>query len=504
MEDEIPKEEGKKVITGTDMVMKSLKIFNGLKEKEKATIPNYEINKKFQKKFLKIYSKDNHNISILKKDEISTKEDKKTTIKKFPSIIEQIIIICEKRQIINSHLDYEDLKENYKKIMKDNEDKELIQFIENSFLLCNDKSPILRKIVKNPFSLAIFIEKISIWEYYVTNSTKKEKALIMRKLLYYIGKLSEKIYKEFIGIKEISEALYIFLLNDKLNKCNKNINLYDHQFYTLGTFLGYDHNGNNKDGEKEPYYREEMRALWLLQHKLLNIEKELNGTGYGFVFLKELKEICNIYNNASDILGPLFRECLVFIDSESFSFQYKNFYRIFWNFFVNYFIDDSFVMNFIIELKYIFGAYKQDDMVKFLHNLVLYRYNTFDILNKLKNEIEKLLGPEEIFDEKEKVQKMKNIDDVLKYIEGDEKEKKKKKKNKKKKKKKNEDNINNIKDDNNNDNCDDTDNSDAISTISVADSVLNSFKNDLIQETEFNTGNKIIPQLSPQFLNQFQ
>ena len=108
--------------------------------------------------------------------------------------------------------------------MKDNEDKELIQFIENSFLLCNDKSPILRKIVKNPFSLALFIEKISIWEYYVTNSTKKEKALIMRKLLYYIGKLSEKIYEEFIGIKEISEALYILLLNDKLNKCNKNIN----------------------------------------------------------------------------------------------------------------------------------------------------------------------------------------------------------------------------------------------------------------------------------------
>ena len=57
MEDEIPKEEGKKVITGTDMVMKSLKIFNGLKEKEKATIPNYEINKNFKKNFLKFILK---------------------------------------------------------------------------------------------------------------------------------------------------------------------------------------------------------------------------------------------------------------------------------------------------------------------------------------------------------------------------------------------------------------------------------------------------------------
>ena len=96
---------------------------------------------------------------------------------------------------------------------------------------------------------------------------------------------------------------------------------------------------------------------------------------------------------------------------------------------------------------------------------------------------------------------MNNIDDVLKYIEGAEKPKKKKKK----KKKGNKNAINNIKDGNNNsiDNFDDIDNSDAISIISVADSVLDAFKNDLINETEFNTGNKIIPQLSPQFLNQF-
>ena len=67
-------------------------------------------------------------------------------------------------------------------------------------------------------------------------------------------------------------------------------------------------------------------------------------------------------------------------------------------------------------------------------------------------------------------------------------------------------NINKIKDDDNNnsiDNCDDIDNSDAISIISVAVSALDAFKNDLINETEFNTGNKIIPQLSSQFLNHF-
>ena len=146
-------------------------------------------------------------------------------------------------------------------------------------------------------------------------------------------------------------------------------------------------------------------------------------------------------------------------------------------------------------------------MVKFTHDLVLYRWNTHQILNSIKEQLEKILGPEEIYDEKEKVEKMNNIDDVMKYIEGDEKTKKKKKK----KKKKTEDKINLInqleqeyKNNNkiNNDYDDiDIDVDDSISIISEADSILNSFKNDIIEETEFNTGNKIVPQLSSQFIN---
>ena len=100
---------------------------------------------------------------------------------------------------------------------------------------------------------------------------------------------------------------------------------------------------------------------------------------------------------------------------------------------------------------------------------------------------------------------MNNIDDVMKYIEGDEKPKKKKKK--KKKKNENENVINNINiEEDKGDNLDDIDIDidDNISIISEADSVLESFKNDLIEETGFNTGNKIIPQLSSEFLNKFQ
>ena len=62
---------------------------------------------------------------------------------------------------------------------------------------------------------------------------------------------------------------------------------------------------------------------------------------------------------------------IIFSKIKIFIFQKIEIYKILWNFFVDYFIDDSFVMNFLIELKYIFGVYKQDEMVKFMHDLVL-------------------------------------------------------------------------------------------------------------------------------------
>ena len=210
-----------------------------------------------------------------------------------------------------------------------------------------------------------------------------------------------------------------------------------------------------------------------------------------------------MYTNSSYIFESVFFECLDFFDKKAF-FMYEElkFYRIFWNFFTNYFIEDSFVFNFLIDLRYIFGVYKQDEIVKLIHDLILYRYNTFEFLDSIKKEIEKLLGPEEIYDEKEKVEKMTNIDDILKYIEGDEKPKKKKKK----KKKKNENIINEINkfEDDKDNNINDIDLDDSVSIISEADSVLDSFKNDILEETEFNTGNKIIPQLTSQFLSKFK
>ena len=50
----------------------------------------------------------------------------------------------------------------------------------------------------------------------------------------------------------------------------------------------------------------------------------------------------------------------------------------------------------------------------------------------------------------------------------------------------------------------DIDIDDSLSIISEADSVLDNFKNDILEETEFNNGNKIIPLLSSEFIKKFQ
>ena len=68
-------------------------------------------------------------------------------------------------------------------------------------------------------------------------------------MLYYISKFSEKIFKEFIKVKEISAALFIFLSNGKLDKSNNNINMLNDHFFTISTVLGYDYDGNLKEEE---------------------------------------------------------------------------------------------------------------------------------------------------------------------------------------------------------------------------------------------------------------
>ena len=476
--------------------------------KEKPTIPKYPINKKAQNKFLK----DKPFSSVKKisksiKDYISSEEDKKEITKKitYPSGITKEITKNEKNVIITETINYEGLKEIYINNLKENIDTELKKLIENSFLLYNRKQ-IIRNIVKKPLSTKALEEKILLWKYYIKDLSKEEKAHLLRKLLYFIGKFSEDVYNEFIKIKEISQAYLLLTIKGIIDKTRNRNSIYleANKFYMINSLLGYDEDGNPK--KKDSDMREDISAILLLGHILLNAKEELNGTGFGYVFLKELKDIFEMYTNSSFIFESIFYGCYDIFEKEDFIFSDKpETYRILWNYFGDYFIDDSFVINFLIQLKYVFGIYRQDEVIKYMHDLVLVRWNVYGILDTIKKKLEIIIGPEEIMDEKEKVEKMDNIDDVMKYIEGDEKPKKKKKKKKNKNKNKInmlDDLLNKNENQNKIEDCIDLD--DGLSIISEADSVLDCFKNDIMAETEYNTGNKVIPILSSEFLNKFK
>ena len=138
-----------------------------------------------------------------------------------------------------------------------------------------------------------------------------------------------------------------------------------------------------------------------------------------------------------------------------------------------------------------------------MHKLILVKYNIFDTVKKIKEQLIKMIGPEGDFDDYKNIKKLNNIDDILKYIKDD--GDKKNKKHKKKKKKINSINIakDNIEEEKDIDENNFIDIDDGLSIISENDSVLEDFRNDIIAETEYNLGKKIIPILSSDFLNKF-
>ena len=508
-EEEKEKSKEKKKESDEDF-MKTMREALGFKTKPK--MPQFPINKKAQKKYLKekVFSCIKHNSSKDKKEDkkISEEElDKKIFTKTitYPSGIIKTVTKNENNDLIEETINYEGIKENYINNLKDNLDQELKKLIENSFLLFNRKQ-LIRKIVKNPLSTKALEGKILLWKYYIKGLSKEEKAHLIRKLLFYIGKFSDDVFEEFLKIKEISLAYLSTKLKKNIDiKRDKDRGCLDaNNFYMSTSNFGYDEDGNPKP-ETPSEMREEMHTIMLLSQNCLNIKEELNGTGYGLVFLKELKEIFHMYNNVSIIFETIFYECKDIFENNN---SLPETQRLMWNFFSDYFIDNPFIINFLTQLKFIYAFYKQDEVVKYIHDLVLIRWNVHDELDRLKEKLKNLIGLEEIIDEKEKVENMKNIDDLMKYIEGDEKPKKKKKKKKKNNNKINliDELANKYKEANNqsDDEYEYDDNEDGLSIITESDSVLNCFKKDIMAETEYNIGNKIAPTLSTSFINSFK
>ena len=69
------------------------------------------------------------------------------------------------------------------------------------------------------------------------------------------------------------------------------------QFYMASSMLGYD--GNPEESKDKSSFKEEANAMLLLRGNIVNIKEELAGNDFGFVFLKELKLIEDMYIYAS-------------------------------------------------------------------------------------------------------------------------------------------------------------------------------------------------------------
>ena len=503
MKKENTKKEDKK--PDEDLIIGCIRNLTGIKEK--VNLPDYKINKKIQKKYLKempfnkierkTYIKNNKNTSSKDKN-----ENMKEII--YPSGIIKKINKDEKNEIIEETVDYSKIREVYFNDFKQNLEKELEILINNAFLLYN-RGKIIRNIVKKPLSTKVLEEKILIWKYYIKDLSKEEISHLIRKLLYYIDKFSKVCYEEFLKINEVSNAYLLLSLNETINDDKNNNNLFQ-RFFSMNSMVGVDEEGNPE--EKKLSFLDEANTMMLLSTNILNIKNELNGTGYAYVFLKELKDIGNMYFYSSIIFESIFHNCFLIFKDKNYIFKDFEIFRLLLGYFSDYFIDNCFTLKFFMKLQLLFGVYKQYDVLKFINRLVLARYNSFDILENVKKEIINLIGPEEELDEEKKIEKMENIDDIVKYIEEDNKVKKKKKKKKNKNKinqvdelfnKKEDENINKINVDNDMDDYDDR-----ISIISEEDSVLENFKNDIIAETEFNSGSKIIPILSLGFVNKLK
>ena len=327
-EKEASKDKEKK---SDDEFLKTMRELLGFKTKPK--MPKFPINKKAQKKYLKekVFSCVHHKPKEEDKKKSDEEDDKKTFTQTitYPSGIIKTVTKDGNNVLIEENINYDGIKENYVNNLKNNLDQELKKLIENSFLLFNRKQ-LIRKIVKNPLSTKALEGRILLWKYYIKGLSIEEKAHLIRKFLFYIGKFSDAVFDEFLKIKEISLAYLLIKLKRNIDKKKDKYGGYlsANNFYMFTSHFGYDEDGNPK---KEEYTEsgEEMHTLMLLSQNSLNIKQELNGTGYGLVFLKELKEIFDMYHNVSIIFESIFYECNdIFINNTP-----PQTYRIMWNFF---------------------------------------------------------------------------------------------------------------------------------------------------------------------------
>ena len=400
----------------------------------------------------------------------------------------------EKEEIV----DYSCLDPKVYEKFKKNPTRELDILISNSGYLFN-KSQIMISIVKKKISGYYLWDRLYIWKHYIKSLDDTEKIKLVRNFLYRLKLFFKKCYEELLKIDKIKYA-------DNLlkNKLGNEYNEKDwNEFYLSSKMLGYNPDGSLKEDEKN----DKNNLCVLLEDKIkLNIKNELNGTGAGLIFIKELRNFSNMFLYMKCIFEKVFSDCFDLL-SPDFEDNFIKLHCIIFKYFDQYILSNSFTVKMFYQLLLIYTTYKQYELVNYLHKLLIPKFNAFNELEKLENSISKRIGNDNEYDEEKKIEKMKDIDELINYIQSDKKPKKKKKK---KKNNDDDDPINQLEklyhskffgDEAYEDIYEGKeipDNISVMSGVSEADSIVKAFKQD-VKKNNFN-GEKLKANLSDNFI----
>ena len=359
-------------------------------------------------------------------------------------------------------------------------------------------SPIIKKTFGAKLTFAELEHLSILWRFYVELKIKNDKKSIFdfrEKLLKIMTDNVKFLIRNIFSIMKIREAMHSLS-----------------PIYQTHSFLRYK-DYEKKEKEKEIIY--DMRTIYL------DAFKETTGNGVTFVLIKEFNRSLNMLLYSSKYLFYSFAP----IFNNDFNFIYMILRKIYYVFFEqNYFFSTL-----LFNIK---GIFYRSDMKEvcdeidkltvpfefdFQKNIVKEEY--MDI--KFDNPKELLFDYDSCFDqlgysvdindekgeeivieteEEKKVKEIKDIDELVKYIEGDAKTKKKKKKKRKK-----EDPIDillKLKEENK-ELDDETLSQSSLSYISQ-DSIFNNFRKDIKKETKDNKYEKIKPKVSKEFVSKFK
>jgi len=373
-------------------------------------------------------------------------------------------------------------------------DSKLDLYIRKLFCKLN-YSPIIKKIFGKKITFAELEELSILWRFFVELKLSKDEKLMSEfkeKLLKTIIENLKLVIRHIFSIMKIREGIYTI-------QCLFQI----HYFYILKKC---------EKREKEKAY--DMRTTQL------DPNKETSGNGVCFILIKELKRALNMLLYSSQYLYYGFSK----IFNNDFNLLYMTLRKMFYEFIIK----NCFFSSLLFNLKTIFIRSDMKEVCDEIDNLTLpFEYDfdekfikpeyidikfekSEDLLFDFKKCFDQLgysvdkndeKGEEVIIEteEEKKVNEIKDIDELIKYIEGDSSKKKKKKK---KKKKENPINILDKLISEYKHLDDETASQSSLSYISQ-DSVINSFKKDLKEDNSNNDSEKIKPNFSEDFLSKF-